>query len=98
MSKSNVTRSNCFLWFCMHTLRKQNTKLPKRITVALANTVYIKAGFRISIRLLSSFNEVPFLGVIDPKPNFSCENESVLEKELILWVLLTKPIGLLRIA
>ena len=32
----------CFLWFFIHILRQQNTKLRKRITLALANTVYIR--------------------------------------------------------
>ena len=41
MSKSNVTMSlKLFLWFFIHILGKQNTKWPKRITLALANTVY----------------------------------------------------------
>ena len=33
---------NCFLWFFIHKLRQQNTKLPKKITIALANAVYIR--------------------------------------------------------
>ena len=33
---------NSFLWFFLHKLRHQNTKLPKRITLALANIVYIR--------------------------------------------------------
>ena len=39
-----------------------------------------------------------FSGVIDPNPKLSCEHESFLEKNLIFMVLLTIPIGLLRIA
>ena len=35
-----------------------------------------------------------FLGVIDPKPNLNGENECFLDKEIILRVLSTKPIGL----
>ena len=33
---------NCFLWFFIHILRQQNTKLTERITCALANIVYIR--------------------------------------------------------
>ena len=33
---------NFFLWFFIHILRQQNIKLPKRNTLALANTVYIR--------------------------------------------------------
>ena len=32
----------CFRWFFIHKQRQQNTKLPKIITLALANTVYIR--------------------------------------------------------
>ena len=33
---------NSFLWFFIHILRQQNIKLPKKNTLALANTVYIR--------------------------------------------------------
>ena len=33
---------NSFLWFFIHIIRQQNIKLPKKNTLALANTVYIR--------------------------------------------------------
>ena len=57
---------------------------------------YKVVGYQVN-RCLPSMRYV-FLGVIDPKPNLNCENESFLEKKLIFRVLLTKPISLLRIA
>ena len=33
---------NCFLWFFIHKLIQQNIKLPKKNTLALAHTVYIR--------------------------------------------------------
>ena len=33
---------NCYMWFFTHILRQQNTKLPKIITLSMANTVYMQ--------------------------------------------------------
>ena len=58
----------------------------------------IQRGFRIQVNCCLPSMRSVFSGVIDPKPNLNCENESFLEKNLIFRVLLTKPISLLRIA
>ena len=42
MSQTPPCLYNCFLWFFIHILRQHNTKLAKRITQAVANTVYIR--------------------------------------------------------
>ena len=52
------------------------------------------SGYQVNC-CLPSMRSV-FLGVIDPKPNLNCENESFLEKKLFFMILLTKPISLLR--